>query len=73
MKKIIVIEIGDQLIAPQPKSDQTDGADGNFSSHTLFLYCLRFEKRIFWKYSLKIIKTQKFAEMVMFVNTLRFN
>ena len=41
------IEIGDQLIAPRPKTDQTDGADGNFSSHTLFLYCLRFKKKDF--------------------------
>ena len=24
---VFVIEIGDQLIAPRPKSDQTDGAD----------------------------------------------
>ena len=39
------IEIGDQLIAPRPKSDQTDGADSNFSSHTLFLYCLRLKKK----------------------------
>ena len=60
-------------MAPRPKSDQTDGADGNFSSHTLYLYCLRLKKK---KDFLEILfknkkKTRKFAEIEMFVNTFR--
>ena len=38
-----------------------------------FYVALGLKKRIFWKCSLKIIKTQKFAEIEMFLNNFRFN